>query len=127
MDQDHPSELGGQEVEIVARQSSVWRILQRAEAEGDEAEGDRVPKPQGKGERNAEAERVREAKAGDRKAGRCPEAKPQETSAIVLRRGNGRQVPGESRAEGEAKTVLGVAEAQSEKQGTQGAQPVPSQ
>ena len=105
MDQDHPPELGGQEVEIVARQSPVWRILQRAEAKGDEAEGDRAPKPQGKGERNAEAERVREAKASDRQAGRCPEAKPQETCALVLRRGDGRKVPRESRAEGKAETI----------------------
>ena len=53
MDQDHSSELGGQEVEVGAGQSPVWRILQRAEAEGDEAEGDRIPKPQGEGERYA--------------------------------------------------------------------------
>ena len=69
MDQDHPSELGGQQVEIVARQSFVWRIFQRAEAKGDEAEGNWLQKPQGKGRRNAQAERVRKAKASDRQAG----------------------------------------------------------
>ena len=65
VDQDHPSELGGQQVEIVARQSFVWRIFQRAEAKSDEAEGNWIQKPQGEGRRNAQAERVRKAKARD--------------------------------------------------------------